>query len=146
MTSTSKQAFTRGPCIVKKGEIGDYLVVPVDKPDYVICRIANAITYIMDSDEAALPDAEFIAEAFTVAHETSLTPRQLAEQRDELVKAAKTLLMSNQVRDWDEPEAVAMRAAIAKAERGTTSQLTDDEIIELTSREAALGPDKAGGA
>lgn len=34
-------------------------------------------------------NAAFIAEAGTVAHETGLTPRQLADQRDELLAALK---------------------------------------------------------
>lgn len=39
-----------------------------------------------------LADAELIAEAGAVHHETGLTPRQLLEQRDALVDALKTLL------------------------------------------------------
>lgn len=37
-------------------------------------------------------DAVLIAEAGTVHHETGLTPRQLAEQRDALAKAVEDLL------------------------------------------------------
>jgi len=36
-------------------------------------------------------DAAIIAEAFNVAHETGLTPRQLAEQREKLLAIVKEL-------------------------------------------------------
>jgi 5'-3' exonuclease len=39
-----------------------------------------------------MADAELISEAFNVATETGLTPRQLAEQRAELLEALKNLL------------------------------------------------------
>jgi hypothetical protein len=53
----------------------------VRSPDgWIICTTS--------SDE----NAAFIAEAGTVAHETGLTPRQLAEQRKELMKALQGML------------------------------------------------------
>lgn len=79
-----------------------------------------------------------------------------AEANARLIAAAPDLLEALQEIDRlaSRHEAGAMgkaqkiaRAAIAKATAGgAASKLTDDEIIELTSREAALGPAKAGGA
>ena len=83
MTSPSKPAFTAGParvvrdhpsnaCAYVKGATGCELATlyggALDLPDQA-SRIA-----------ARDANAELIAEAFTVAHETGLTPRQLAER------------------------------------------------------------------
>jgi len=71
--------------------------------------------------EEAQANARLIAEAGTVAHETGLTPRQLAEQRDELLAALK------EARDTlnGAPETVGLHAqidaAIAKAEGGANA-------------------------
>ncbi len=62
----------------------------------------------------AKSNAEFTAEAFNVADETGLTPRQLADQRAELLAAPEALLSEV---TWElgwNSEAQA-RAAIAKA-------------------------------
>lgn len=75
-------------------------------------------------------NADLIAEAFNVATETGLTPRQLAEQRAELLEALQAMI------EWDDREndhavdfyermdlcAIAFdkaRAAIAKATGAT---------------------------
>jgi len=42
--------------------------------------------------ESFVASASLIGEAFNVYHETGLTPRQLAEQRGELLKAAKRMI------------------------------------------------------
>lgn len=70
-------------------------------------------------------NAEFVAEAGTVANETGLMPRQLAEQRNELREALEELMAHIQMWQPDEPsysdgaEAcipwTMARAAIAKA-------------------------------
>lgn len=69
-------------------------------------------------------DAKLIAEAGTVAHETGLTPRQLKDQRDELLEAFDSLLGWAIFRsDWfingvDEPADHPIskaKAAISKA-------------------------------
>ena len=70
-----------------------------------------------------IANAELIAEAGTVLHETGLTPRQLAEQRAALLEACKSLydeLLRDHYGegyepDADEPMGVA-RAAIALAQ------------------------------
>jgi len=87
MTSPSKPAFTAGParvvrdhpsnaCAYVKGATGCELATlyggAIDLPDQA-SRIA-----------ARDANAELIAESFTVAHETGLTPRQLAERCKEL--------------------------------------------------------------
>ena len=63
--------------------------------------------------------AELIAEAFNVAHETGLTPRQLAEQRKELLEAATTLIACDfGANGWDDTvdfAAMRLREAVAKA-------------------------------
>ena len=61
-------------------------------------------------------NTEAFAEAFTVAHETGLTPRQLADQRDKLRAIVKDwLLVGN---DMKERRAIRVRARAAIAEGG----------------------------
>lgn len=52
-----------------------------------ICRIDNCF-----DKETADANAQLIAEAGTVANQCGLTPKELLEQRDALVKYAKALL------------------------------------------------------
>ncbi len=63
--------------------------------------------------------ARWFAEAGNVFNETGLTPRQLAEQRDELLKALKKL-SQDEYRDDDDPVLQQtrdkVRAIIAKVE------------------------------
>jgi hypothetical protein len=54
---------------------------------YRICGIGTGRT----PDEEDWANAALIAEAFNVAHETGLTPAQLAEQRRELAEALKSV-------------------------------------------------------
>lgn len=56
----------------------------------MICMLAHSINYA-DQAEEALSNARLIAEAGTVHHETGLTPRQLVEQRDALVRALEAM-------------------------------------------------------
>ncbi|BEV44811.1 hypothetical protein [Afipia carboxidovorans] len=69
-------------------------------------------------------NARLIAEAGTVAHETGLTPRQLAEQRDELLEALQWALAeidgrtSYQRPDQKQACNTKARTALAKAEGG----------------------------
>lgn len=69
-------------------------------------------------------NAEFVAEAFTVAHETGLTPRQLVEQNARLLAALKDCAIQiaqirNRKLTADEQAALdAARAAIAVAKGG----------------------------
>lgn len=64
--------------------------------------------------EEEIANARLIAEAGTVTYETGLTPRQLAEQRSELLEACKSILVAIQgANDGLEKQ---VKAAVAKAE------------------------------
>ena len=68
------------------------------------------------SNEHSVPNADLIAEAFNVANETGLTPRQLLEQRNELLEA---LIEQALLTDTSTPEGVInhdkLHALISKA-------------------------------
>ena len=66
------------------------------------------------------PDARLISQAFNVADETGLTPRQLAEQRAELLEALRNLLRvcDEELDAKRTPEMALAREAIAKAQGG----------------------------
>jgi len=73
-----------------------------------------------DADERR---AEVMADAFNVYTETGLTPRELAEQRDELMKAlvhCHDAILAHQTRicnpGWFEGERLEAKAALAKTE------------------------------
>jgi len=69
-------------------------------------------------------DARLIAEAGTVAHETGLTPRQLAEHRAELLEALQRMVEEFQGCVSERGQSFAYKqanAAIAKA-TGTTNK------------------------
>jgi len=68
---------TRGPCYVGLRRV-------ITDSGTIICEIPGS-----PANESVMADAELIAEAFNVATETGLTPRQLAEQRAELLAACK---------------------------------------------------------
>lgn len=59
-----------------------------------VCKMADA-----RSNNQNIANARLIAEAGTVAHETGLTPRQLAEQRKELLEACKAILEARSDRE-----------------------------------------------
>lgn len=55
-------------------------------------RVPFRVACCKDGDiEQVQANARLIAEAGTVAHETGLTPRQLAEQRDDLLEALRNI-------------------------------------------------------
>lgn len=62
-------------------------------------------------------NARLVAEMFAVHHETGLTPRQLAEQRAELLEALCELVNAYEPDDLSEdcPHLQKARAAIARA-------------------------------
>lgn len=65
----------------------------------------------------------FVAEAGTVLHETGLTPRQLVDQRVELLAACRAILSAGHDHqmpfdDWQKAKRIAS-AAIAKCEAGS---------------------------
>ena len=61
----------------------------------VICRTLRF-------DQASAEDAKLIAEAGTVAHETGLWPRRLAEDRTALLKAIERLINSHTGAAWQD--------------------------------------------
>jgi len=72
---------TPGP-VVSNG----HTIRTADKNNITCRRVATAHGPFGDAEKAA--NAHLIAEAFNVAHETGLTPRQLAERCKELEAAA----------------------------------------------------------
>lgn len=66
----------------------------VEQQEKLICAMPAEITHFYNS----WSNAHFIAEAFNVLHETGMTPRQLVEQRDDLLAAlnlARALLVKS---------------------------------------------------
>lgn len=86
MTSQIKAAHTPGPAHVE-GRAGytGHSVKSVDGRS-----VASFPSTSKRPKEERDANARLIAEAFTVADETGLTPRQLVEQRDALLAALKT--------------------------------------------------------
>jgi hypothetical protein len=92
----SRRMFTQGPASVFICDDGGQWsgwplsVNSVDDEDKTIVRPGGFYPYEWDaavSQREAVANANLIAEAFTVAHETGLTPRQLAERCKELEAA-----------------------------------------------------------
>lgn len=81
---------TQGPCkydgdgfdSVAAQDCGTDGYTVMDDDCFPICQIDDRI-----NDGEAEANAEFITEAFNVLHETGLTPRQLQQQRNELLEA-----------------------------------------------------------
>lgn len=96
--------ITPGEWVVHK-HISGGIFVETEMP------VASVFFYYAAAAEA---NAALIAEAGTVANETGLTPRQLADQRAELLEALKEV-----VGEWREGYGLncidRIRAAIAKA-------------------------------
>lgn len=86
----SKPAFTAGPwaATTRQGS-WDWVVYSVADPNIEICQPFHDGTEFNEEGEA---NAHLIAEAGTIAHETGLTPRQLAERCRELLTTLKVLL------------------------------------------------------
>lgn len=130
MNDTRKHAFTAGPAVISL--YGSFRTLVRSGDEHTGRKIA--ITWVGMSNPKRGPEesrdayhercrttelerarqneanAEFIAEAFTVAHETGLTPRQLAEQRRDLLEALHDLI----TRPTDASARERVRAAIAK--------------------------------
>ena len=92
MTDTAKP--TAGPW-----EIHGTSIMPCpdsDDPDTML-GIAEVIEWDDgDRDESVtMANARLIAEAGTVYHETGLTPRQLVEQRDGLLRALQEIVLND---------------------------------------------------
>lgn len=85
------------------------------------------------SEAIAAANARLIAEAGTVHHETGLTPRQLAEQRAELLEALEAI---SHMRDSNPSDAMADMPPLDYARH----------IMAEMRREARAAIAKAGGA
>lgn len=80
-----------------------------------IARIYDGNSLI-DNREKAIANANLIAEAFNVVNECGLTPRQLAEQNNELLEALKELTNANSLHDGFHEKRLKALAAIKNAE------------------------------
>jgi len=67
-------------------------------------ELSDSIAYAWGQNGEAEANARLIAEAGTVHHETGLTPRQLVEQRAELLEALAAI---SQMRDGNPSDAMA---------------------------------------
>lgn len=76
-----------------------------------------------------MADANLIAESFNVLHETGLTPRQLAEQRAELLEALQLV----NAKDFELHEVPAGFGG------RTVQQVADDAIANATQQRNATG-------
>jgi hemoglobin-like flavoprotein len=96
--------ITKGVWTVETGVHGERYGVFVDKKLLISCY-----SPITEEGEA---NASLIAEAGTITNSTGLTPKQLAEQREELLSALKEVIrISDRKHDaWDKA-----KAAISKA-------------------------------
>ncbi len=83
---------TPGPWIVGKGA-GYYITRPNSKCAAIMVGVCDQTSIVNgDCEPQAKANAELMAEAGTVFHETQLTPRQLLAQRDELLAVLKLVL------------------------------------------------------
>lgn len=121
MTPKAGHTFTAGPW----NAVGMLVFSGVDRfYNHPVARVGAPLDKNDNRVEEAEANARLIAEAGTVLHETGLTPRQLAEQRGELLAALKDCAVQiaqthNRNLTANEQAALdAARAAIAKATDG----------------------------
>lgn len=100
----------------------------ITKGEWKVCLPENNSdyqTYVYVKDDVicdfyglrAKENAKLTAEAGTVANETGLTPRQLLEQRDELLDACKEFVRKVECGEARSKRSYSqMKSAIAKAE------------------------------
>ncbi|MDG4721855.1 hypothetical protein [Thalassospira aquimaris] len=86
----------------------------VETDEKLICCVGNGEDYLLTLDEWT-ENADLIAEAFNVANETGKTPRQLLEQRNDLLAACKAI-MNAETQKQHELAVREVEKAIAKAE------------------------------
>lgn len=93
----SEQKHTQGICHRRLGRIGDGSAASAHEQ---ICNSEGRAVVMLEHDGSleANANVELILEAFNTAHYTGLTPRQLAEQRAELLEAARKVISF----DWSE--------------------------------------------
>ncbi len=90
---------------------------------YSICRAPRYV-----SEEQWMQDGGFIADAFNVHRETGLTPRQLAEQRAELLEAL--VLMEREKSDY------MIENKLGDPANETTNKLARKAIARATGSES----------
>lgn len=83
------------------------------------------VASVMTGPHAAA-NAEFIAEAGTVAHETGLTPRELLAQRDALVEALRDLLGA-ETSCYAGPEAAKLRTEARACARAALAKIRGEK-------------------
>jgi hypothetical protein len=131
MTSKAGHTATKGPAFVSgvRFKMNGSEWHAISRYDQAKKRDENIACVGFDPRTGeGLADAHFIAEAFTVAHDTGLTPRQLAERCEKLEAALVgvtnlycELVNSGDAGFWDPEkvdEVIAARAALAKATAG----------------------------
>lgn len=112
---------TQGPVTVKPGiGCGDLYRIVADEPETGNGTFATVLHAPSKLHPIAVAQANayLIAEAFNVAEETGLTPRQLADQRRELREVCKEALIAADYYDKREGSLIPdkIRAILAKTE------------------------------
>lgn len=98
MSKHTKGNWELSPLAAIVIENGYIPITVIDDDECIqICTVNTDKREPISRDEA-IANAELIAEAGTVTNESGLTPRQLLEQRDELLEVAK------RVRKWYETD------------------------------------------
>jgi hypothetical protein len=121
---------TEGPVTVTRDDPQEWHINAVHGDSRIGHRQWNGMIAVYGCDDfpvdgarIAEANANLIAEAFNVATETGLTPRQLADQRAELLDALRALIARKDSVDpeglFDGLEDINARAAIAKATGAT---------------------------
>lgn len=129
MTDTAKQKPSPGPWLVGCGYGNHGVRIVGGDGSYAVCNVAHVEKDIKDKEgrvigteriERAWSDVSIIMQAGTVYHETGLTPRQLVEQRNELLSALRMYIKAgfgNSTDHYAQADAAnAARAIIAKVE------------------------------
>lgn len=84
------ERITKGPAFIDNADDDmPYLDICVKVGHHAVCKLWQDDAPCHDYNERQHANAEFIAEAFTVAHETGLTPRQMADELSEFRAARK---------------------------------------------------------
>lgn len=124
--------WTKGPWVIDQEDDDTLEITTEARMDNCMSAIcAVEVGYVGKHETEQRANADLIAEAGTVAHETGLTPRQLAEQRVGLLAALKWYkdqmcegFCTDLREDWTYHKSMddlcagcKARAAIANAER-----------------------------
>lgn len=91
--------ITKGKVELKRAVLDGAVYLTVKAPGKVIFRTDFSTDYDGTEEEA---NAEFITEAFNIANQTGLSPKQLLEQRDELLKKLNEIvLIEGDYAEWN---------------------------------------------